>query len=111
FVDNAAAALPVVDRWAVSRAVVHHGFRTQEGVTSGSYDSAYTLVPRAAGQRGSAGVKHVVFVADGHTPLPKLALGLQASGLATIVSPDALTDVPTAAARELELPFGLIARV
>jgi hypothetical protein len=47
FVDNAAAALPAVERWSISRSVVHHGFRTQEGVGAGGYDSQYALAPRA----------------------------------------------------------------
>jgi C-terminal processing protease CtpA/Prc len=111
FVNNAAAALPAVERWSVSRSVVHHGFRTQHGVTSGGYDSQYALAPRTTWQRGGPGIKHVVFIADARTPLPEVALGLQASGKATIASAEPLTDVPTAAARDVDLPWGLVARV
>ncbi len=111
FVDNAAAALPEVERWAVSRSAVHHGFRTQAGVSSGGYSSGYTVAPRATWQRGTPGVAHVVFVTDARTPLPNVALGLQASGKATIVSADPLTDAPTAVARQVELPWGLVAHV
>ena len=111
FVDNAAAALPAVERWSISRSVIHHGFRTQEGVSSGGYRSTYELAPRAVWQRGRPGVAHVVFVADARTPLPAVALGLQASGRATIASAEPLTDVPTAWTRDVELPWGLVARV
>jgi hypothetical protein len=111
FVDNAAAALPAVERWSISRSTVHHGFRTQEGVSSGGYDSRYTLAPRPTWQRGAAGIKHVVFVVDARTPLPDVALGLQASGLATIASTEPLTDAPTAVTRDVDLPWGLVARV
>jgi hypothetical protein len=111
FVDNAAAALPAVERWSISRSVVHHGFRTQEGVGAGGYDSQYALAPRATWQRGAPGVARVVFVADARTPLPDVALGLQASGKATIASAEPLTDAPTAATRDIDLPWGLVARV
>jgi C-terminal processing protease CtpA/Prc len=57
------------------------------------------------------GVAHVVFVADARTPLPDVALGLQASGKATIASAEPLTDAPTAATRDVDLPWGLVARV
>ncbi|HWU86437.1 MAG TPA: hypothetical protein VN253_04155, partial [Kofleriaceae bacterium] len=110
-VNNAAVALPVVERWSISRSVVHHGFRTQHGVTSGGYDSVYELAPRAAWLRGKQGVVHVVFVVDARTPLPSVALGLQASGAATIVSAEPLTDAPTAQTRDVELPWGLVAHV
>lgn len=111
FVNNAAAALPAVERWSISRSVVHHGFRTQHGVASAGYDSAYELAPRTTWQRGGKGVAHVVFVVDSRTPLPSVALGLQASGAATIASAEPLTDVPTARTRDVELPWGLVARV
>lgn len=111
FIDNAAAALPVVERWSISRSVVHHGFRTQEGFTSGGYSSQYVLAPRATMQRGKDGIKHVVFVTDKRTPLPRVALGLVASGKATIASAEPLTDAVTAATRDVDLPWGLVARV
>lgn len=111
FVDNAAAALPAVEKWSISRSIMHHGFRTQEGYTSGGYSSEYALAPRTTWQRGGPGVAHVVFVADARTPLPDVALGLQASGKATIASAEPLTDAPTAATRDVDLPWGLVARV
>jgi hypothetical protein len=80
-------------------------------VTSGGYSSQYELAQRSTWQRGEPGIAHVVFVADARTPLPDVALGLQASGKATIVSPDPLTDTPTAVTRDVELPWGLVAHV
>jgi C-terminal processing protease CtpA/Prc len=111
FIENAAAALPAVERWSISRSAVHHGFRTQEGDTSGGYDSRYALAPRATRQRGGAGLRHVVFVTDKRTPLPNVALGLQASGKATIASAEPLTDAPSAMTHDIDLPWGLVARV
>jgi C-terminal processing protease CtpA/Prc len=111
FVNNAATALPAVERWSISRSVVHHGFRTQEGTIAAGYDSAYQLAPRAVWLRGQKGVSHVVFVVDARTPLPSVALGLQASGAATIASAEPHTDAPTARTRDVELPGGLVARV
>jgi hypothetical protein len=94
-----------------ARYAVHHGFATQEGETSGGYASIYITAPRTPPVAGHEGVKHVVFVTDAHTRLPAVALGLQASGLATIVSSEPLTDAPSANAVAVELPYGLVARV
>jgi len=111
FIDNAASALPPVERWAISRSTVHHGFRSQEGVAAGGYGSGYALAPRAAWLRGRPGLRHVVFVTDARTPLPSVALGLVASSKGTLASAEPLTDAPTAATRDVALPWGLVARV
>ncbi len=111
FVDNAASALPPIERWSLSRSAVHRGFRSQYGMASGGYDSHYAIAPRMTWIDGQPGVKHVVFVADARTPLSAVVLGLQASGKATIASAEPLTDTPTAETNAVELPWGLIARV
>jgi len=109
--DSLQPVLPHADQGLIVRNVVHHGYRTQEGQTSGSYDSG--LFDRAeAPPHGGGKARHVVFVADNHAVIPRLALMLQASGKATIVAPEPLHDTARwITTRDLELPYGLVAHV
>lgn len=105
------AALPHADKGLTVRTVVHHGYRTQEGTTSGDYDSG--LFERALPPPPGGGkARHAVFVADNHAAIPKLALMLQASGKATLVSPEPLHDTASwISIRDIELPYGLVAHI
>lgn len=105
------AALPHAEQGLVVRKVVHHGYRTQDGVTSGGYDSG--LFDRIEPPpQGSGKARHVVFVGDNHAAIPKLALMLQASGKATIVSSEPLHDTTySIATSDIELPYGLVAHI
>src|SRR5215475_12978071 len=104
-------ALPHADKGLIVRKVVHHGYRTQDGLSSGGYDSG--LFDRAEPPpQGGGKAKHVVFVGDNHAAIPKLALMLQASGKATIVSSEPLHDTTYWISRnDIELPYGLVAHI
>jgi hypothetical protein len=104
-------ALPHADKGLIVRKVVHHGYRTQDGVSSGGYDSG--LLDRAEPPpQGGGKARHVVFVADNHAAIPQLALMLQASGKATIVSPEPLHDTTYwMMTNDVELPYGLVAHI
>jgi hypothetical protein len=104
-------ALPHADQGLIVRKVVHHGYRTQDGATSGGYDSG--LFDRAEPPpQGGGKARHVVFIGDNHAAIPKLALMLQASGKATIVSSEPLHDTTSwMLTSDLELPYGLVAHV
>ncbi len=90
FVDG----LPAIKTWPLERYVVHHGFATQDGRTSGGYYSELEMGDaRAATKAPASGPSHVVFVLDQKTPVPAQALGLQASGSATLLASGALDEV------------------
>ena len=105
------AVMPHADQGVIVRKVVHHGYRTQDGVTSGGYDSG--LFDRAEPTPQAVGkARHVVFIGDDHAMIPKLALMLQASGKATIVSSEPLHDTTYwIATDDIELPYGLVAHI
>lgn len=104
-------ALPHADKGLIVRTVVHHGYRTQDGLTSGGYDSG--LLDRAEPPPPGGGkARHVVFVGDNHAAIPQIALMLQASGKATIVSPEPLHDTTYwMRTQDIELPYSLVAHI
>jgi hypothetical protein len=103
--------LPHANQGLIVRKVVHHGYRTQDGQSSGGYDSG--LLDRAEPPpQGGGKARHVVFVADNHAAIPQLALMLQASGKATIVSSEPLHDTTYwMSTSDIELPYGLVAHI
>jgi C-terminal processing protease CtpA/Prc len=95
--DRLQAVLPHADHGLIVREVVHHGYRTQDGWTSGDYDSGLFDRAEAPPQAGGKA---------------RLALMLQASGKATIVAPEPLHDTASwIGVRHVELPYGLVAHV
>jgi len=105
-------ALPAIDEWPLYRSVEHHGFRTQEGRTSGGYYSTFaTSGPLPPKPGAKPGVSHVVFVFDRESGTPDAALALQAAGRATLVSDGALDEANNLATANVELPGKLVAQV
>jgi len=105
-------ALPAIDEWPLYRSVEHHGFRTQEGRTSGGYYSTFATLGALPPKPGAKpGVSHVVFVVDRNSGVPDAALALQAAGRATLVSDGALDEGNSLATGNVELPGKVIAQV
>lgn len=111
-VEQFMAALPAIDEWPLERTIQHHGFRTQEGYTSGGYFSTFVttgaLPPKPAPK---AGVSHVVFVVDADSAIPTPALALQNAGRATILSHGALDEASVVTTTNVELPGQLTVQV
>ena len=110
--DRLADAFPAIEEWPLERTVEHHGFRTQDGWTSGGYYSTFVTSgarPPKAGPK--AGPSHVVFVLDADSVVPGAALALQAAGRATILAPGALDEERVVSTTVVELPGKLTVRV
>jgi C-terminal processing protease CtpA/Prc len=110
--DRLADAFPAIEEWPLERTVEHHGFRTQDGWTSGGYYSTFVTSgarPPKAGPK--AGPSHVVFVLDPDSVVPGAALALQAAGRATIVAPGALDEERVVSTMVVELPGKLTVHV
>ena len=69
------------------RFLVHSGYRTQLGESSGSYSSGFqTPVAERFDPAAGAAPKRVVFLVNADTVLPPVAAALQAAGDGAIVS-------------------------
>ena len=105
-------ALPAIDEWPLERSIQHHGFRTQEGQTSGGYYSTFVTTGSLPPKPGpKAGVSHVVFVVDPDSAVPGAAIALQAAGRATILSQGALDEEKVVTTTTVELPGKLTVHV
>jgi hypothetical protein len=99
------------------RFVVHSGYVTQRGVSSGGYSSyfatpfAATYAPDAAKPGGSSAPRRVVFLLNGAAAVPPLALALQAAGEGAIVSEGELDLEAVVRQTRIDLGEGLTARV
>ena len=106
------AVLPAFDDWPTARIIEHHGFRTQQGMTSGDYFSTFVTVggkpPHPA---PTAGPSHVVFVVDADTPIPAAAHALQAAGKGTIVASAKLRSVDIGDVVDVDLAGGAKAQI
>ncbi|MEJ7597737.1 MAG: S41 family peptidase [Kofleriaceae bacterium] len=102
------AVLPGVDEWPIERTLEHHGYRTQQGMTSGSYFSSFVTTgaepPRAAGR---ATVAHVVWIVGGAEGVPADARGMQAAGRGSIVSLGPLSERSTITTASVSIGAGL----
>lgn len=84
---NAAVSAPA------SVYVYHSGYRPQQGTSSGGYYSGLLTVPgQTFGPAPGTAPSRIVFVTDGQSMLPALALALQHAGKALIASDAALGD-------------------
>ena len=105
-------ALPAIDEWPLERSIEHHGFRTQEGQTSGGYFSTFVTTGALPPKPGpKAGVSHVVFIVDANSAVPGAALALQAAGRATVVAQGALSEDSVVSTTNVELPGKLTVQV
>jgi C-terminal processing protease CtpA/Prc len=103
---------PAIREWPVQRVVEHDGFRTQEGTTSGDYFSTFVTIgsrPALAGSKHPPA--HVVFITDDHSGIPSVAVALQATGQATIVSTTPLDEGAFVLTTNVELASGMTAQV
>lgn len=98
-------ALPAIDEWPLERSLEHHGYRTQEGQTSGGYFSTFVTTGAQPAKPGPRpGVSHVVFIVDPDSVLPAAALALQASGHGTLVAQGPVSEETIVTTTNLELP-------
>jgi len=112
FLEEIAPALPAVERWPVERRLVHRGYRSQGSLSSGGYESAFwTAAAPPPGKAPASGPSSVIFVADRGTRIQALALALQASGRAVLVSDGPIGDASLVSRMPLELPLGVKAWV
>jgi C-terminal processing protease CtpA/Prc len=103
---------PAIREWPVQRVVEHDGFRTQEGSTSGDYYSTFiTIGSRPATTGSKHPPAHVVFVTDERTGIPAVAIALQATGQATVVSTTPLDEGAYVTKSDVELASGMTAQV
>jgi len=111
-VEQLLDALPAIDAWPLERSLEHHGFRVQDGRTSGDYFSTFVTTgaqpPKPAPK---AGVSHAVFVVDPDSVLPTAALALQNAGRAAIVVQGAIDEGSAVSTVTVALPGKLTARV
>jgi len=105
-------ALPAIDEWPLERSIEHHGFRTQQGQTSGGYFSTFVTTGALPPKPGpKPGASHVVFIVDGSSAVPEAALALQAAGRATLVAQGALHEDNVVSTTSVELPGKLTVQV
>jgi C-terminal processing protease CtpA/Prc len=105
-------ALPAIDDWPLERSLEHHGYRTQEGQTSGGYFSTFVTTGAQPAKPGAKpGVSQVVFVVDQDSALPGAALALQAAGHATIVAQGPINEDSVVTTLNVELPGSLTAQL
>jgi len=105
-------ALPAIDEWPLERSIEHHGFRTQEGQTSGGYFSTFVTTGALPPKPGpKAGASHVMFIVDGSSAVPEAALALQAAGRATVVAQGAVNEDNVVSTTSVELPGKLTVQV
>jgi C-terminal processing protease CtpA/Prc len=94
------------------RARFHDGFVPETGGTSGGYYSGfYTKEERTISPAPTAVDKPIVFLANEHADIPKIALALQLAGKATIVSTGPLTDASIVETYDFKLEDGLAVRL
>ena len=111
-VDLFVSAFPAIDDWPLERTIQHHGFRTQDGQTSGGYFSTFITTGSLPSKPApKEGVSHVVFVVDADSVIPAAALALQAAGRATIVARGALDEASVVSTTYVELPGKLTVQV
>lgn len=109
--DLLADALPAVDAWPQQRVIEHHGFRTQEGTTSGGYQSAFTMVGAGPAHARTTGPAHAVFIADPIEGVPPVAQALQAAGRATIIAAGPIDEDTVTLTDDVEVPGAGVAHV
>ena len=103
---------PAIREWPVQRVVEHEGFRDQEGATSGDYFSTFITIGSRPPTTGSKHPPaHVVFVTDDRTGIPAMAVALQATGQATVVSTTPLDEGAFVLTSNVELASGMTAQV
>jgi len=105
-------ALPAIDEWPLERSIEHHGFRTQDGQTSGGYFSTFVTTGSLPPKPGpKAGASHVVFIVDANSAVPGAALALQTAGRATLLAQGALHEDNVVSTTSVELPGKLTVQV
>jgi hypothetical protein len=103
-VEQLLDAFPAIEEWPLERTIEHHGFRTQDGRTSGGYYSTFVTTGASPPKPSKAGVSHVVFVLDPDSAVPGPAIALQAAGRATIVAQGALDEGQVVTTTNVERP-------
>lgn len=110
--DDLVPMLPAFDTWPTVRTLEHRGYRSQDGATSGDYYSTFVTVgakpPHLAPASGPA---HILFVVDGDTAIPPIAMALQAAGKATLVAQGRLRSDTSVLTEDVELASGLIVEI
>lgn len=111
--DSALVSQPV--RLPVQRHLEHSGYRPQTGSSSGGYSSVF-VVPLATVVTPLEGArpKRVAYLVNAHSPLPPLAIALQARGDAIVVAEGGLDEaqvvwtknLPLVMDREVQLRLG-----
>jgi C-terminal processing protease CtpA/Prc len=103
---------PAIREWPMQRVVEHDGFRTQEGSTSGDYYSTFVTIgsrPPTAGSKHPPA--HVVFITDEATGIPAVAVALQATGQATVLSATPLDEGAFVLTANVDLSSGMTAQI
>lgn len=93
------------------RARMHDGFAPEEGSTSGGYYSAFYVqdAQRFAPVVGAKSIP-VVFLISEKTPLPPVAMALQAAGKGGIIATGKVTDAALAQSISMDMGEGVTAR-
>lgn len=104
-------ALPPVDAWPQQRVIEHHGFRTQEGATSGGYSSSFVTLGAGAVHSPASGPAQAVFIADPIEGVPPVAQALQAEGRATIIAAGPIDEDTATQTDDVEVPGAGIAHI
>lgn len=103
--DSALVSRPV--QLPVQRYLEHSGYRPQKATTSGGYSSAF-VTPFATVVTPLAGAKprRVAYLVNARSPLPPLAIALQARGDAIVVAEGSLDEAQSVWTRDLPLVGG-----
>lgn len=108
------ALVSVPSRTPTQRYLLHSGYRSQDGGSSGGYYSGFLTLAADifAPPAGASGTpKRVVFLASPDDYIPTLALALQAAGTGSLVSEGKLTEDAILQTRVLDLGEDIRARV
>jgi C-terminal processing protease CtpA/Prc len=113
YFDQFFASLPPREvHGLASRAVVHSGYRAQSGPTSWAYSSyCVTRMARAYRPVVPADTRRTAFLVGPDSPLPPIALALQASGDGVIVAQGGLAPDAGIPSIDISLGEGLRARI
>jgi C-terminal processing protease CtpA/Prc len=108
--DSALVSRPV--QLPLQRFLEHSGYRPQAGTTSGGYSSAFvTPFATVVTPRAGAGPKRLVYLVNDQSPLPPLAVALQARGDAIVVAEGSLDEAQFVWTKDLPLVGGRKARL